>query len=176
MSQLFVDNEAEKMSRHGQALSCMAFVVPGGSVCCKYKSKYFHHFNPCIFFYHICAAIVLVCLHWACSNNCNVKDALKKDLQRLKEDFKATCKNFSFEGKLIGLETTDDLQGNANWNSLRSETKVQLKTRFALNPGDYLWLALGDKDKAVRLIANRQQGLLASLLSCFLASPSYCTL
>lgn len=68
----------------------------------------------------------------------------------MKEDFKVTCKNFSFEGKLIGVETTDDLKGNGNWNSLRSETKEELKRLLALNPGDYLWLAFGDKAKAVR--------------------------
>lgn len=69
----------------------------------------------------------------------------------MKEEFKVFCKNLAFEGKLIGAETTDGLKGNANWNSLRDETKAALKNVFPeLNPGDYLWLALGEQDKAVR--------------------------
>jgi len=71
---------------------------------------------------------------------------LHTDLERLRKDFKRICREMSYEGKLFGVETTEDLEGNNIWNRLHVETKNQLLQRLALNDGDYLWLAIGEDD------------------------------
>lgn len=85
----------------------------------------------------------------AISQHFAVQELLKTELKRLKEDFKQTCKMMAFDGKLLGVETSDGLKGNTNWNSLSSETRDRLCRVLELRPGDYLWLAFGDRDKAV---------------------------
>lgn len=61
------------------------------------------------------------------------------------------CKAMSFPGKLIGLETSDDLIGNENWNSFSQRTRNDIEKKLCLNPGDYLWMVFGPKDKSVKI-------------------------
>lgn len=72
---------------------------------------------------------------------------LQNDLTRLRKNFKTICKEMSYEGKLFGVETTEDLEGNNIWNRLHVETKNQLVHKLSLNEGDYLWLAIGNDDE-----------------------------
>lgn len=74
---------------------------------------------------------------------------LKADLSRLRREFRNYCKDMAFDGKLIGVETTDNLEGNDNWNRLELETREQIQGTLELSQGDYLWLAIGDDDKTV---------------------------
>lgn len=67
----------------------------------------------------------------------------------MRKEFRNFCKTISFDGKLIGVETTDDLEGNDNWNRLQLETREQITGILELNQGDYLWLAVGDDVKTV---------------------------
>ena len=77
----------------------------------------------------------------------------------------------TYEGKLFGVETTEDLEGNNIWNRLHVETKNQLIQKLSLNDGDYLWLAIGDDDEKTVMYSFLQlicsfspQGNLCSLL------------
>ena len=73
----------------------------------------------------------------------------KEDLSRLRKQFKLFCEQISFDGKLIGVETTDNLEGNDNWNRLSIETREQIEAVVESGPGDYIWLAVGDDEKTV---------------------------
>lgn len=61
------------------------------------------------------------------------------------------CKTLSFPGKLIGLETSDNLIGNEHWNGFSSRTRNDIEKKLSLNPGDYLWMVFGPKDKSVKI-------------------------
>lgn len=74
---------------------------------------------------------------------------LKDDLSRLRKEFKILCKSMKFDGKLVGLETTEDLEGNENWNRLEPLTRDTIMSSLGLNQGDYLWLAFSQNVKSM---------------------------
>lgn len=74
---------------------------------------------------------------------------LKDDLTRLRREFKELCKSLKFDGKLVGLETSEDLEGNENWNRLEPLTRDTIMSSLALNQGDYLWLAFSENVKSM---------------------------
>ena len=67
-----------------------------------------------------------------------------------------TCKTLAFDGKLIGAETTDGLTGNQHWNLMRNDTKDALRKLLDCKPGDYVWLAFGERQKAVSRVVVAQ--------------------
>jgi len=85
----------------------------------------------------------------------NGSKLLKDDLSRLRKEFQKFCKETSFEGKLVGLETSEDLDGNDKWNRLHVETRSQILMSLGLTEGDYLWLAIGEDDtKTCKLLGK----------------------